>query len=190
MAGETMLPLIGNLCSDIELKFTPAGTAVANCTVASTPRVFDRTTNQWRDGQPLFMRCNLWREVAEHAAESLSKGARVLVVGKLRQRSFQTNEGEKRTVVELDVDEIGPSLRYATAKVTRTNGNGNGNQATNGFGRSGTRPASSVGSRDAAVADAWSTDNSAAGDRAGDGPWATPVFASAVAGVSADEPPF
>ncbi|WP_410640288.1 single-stranded DNA-binding protein [Amycolatopsis sp. lyj-346] len=119
MAGETTVTVVGNLTSDPELRFTPAGSAVANFTVASTPRTFDRESGAWRDGDALFLRCSLWREYAENVAESLVRGARVVVHGRLRQRSYDTKEGEKRTVVELEVDEIGPSLRYATAKVTK-----------------------------------------------------------------------
>jgi single-strand DNA-binding protein len=119
MAGETTVTVVGNLTSDPELRFTPAGSAVANFTVASTPRVFDRESGAWRDGDALFLRCSLWREYAENVAESLVRGTRVVVHGRLRQRSYDTKEGEKRTVVELEVDEIGPSLRYATAKVTK-----------------------------------------------------------------------
>ncbi|MEV0334506.1 single-stranded DNA-binding protein [Nocardia sp. NPDC050717] len=135
MPGETTLPLIGNLASDIELNFTPAGVAVANFTVASTPRVFDRTTGQWRDGDALFLRCNLWREAAENAAESLTKGARVLVMGKLKQRSYETRDGDKRTVYEIEVDEIGPSLRFARAKVTRALDRSRSGNRSNGFGQ-------------------------------------------------------
>lgn len=124
MAGETVVSVTGNLTSAPELRFTPAGVAVANFTVASTPRVFDRSNNEWKDGQALFMRCNIWREPAEHAAESLTQGSRVIVQGRLVQRSFETREGEKRTVVELEVDEIGASLKFATAKVTRVRRNG------------------------------------------------------------------
>lgn len=119
MAGETVITVVGNLTADPELRFTPSGAAVANFTVASTPRTFDRQTNEWKDGEALFLRCNIWREAAENVTESLTKGTRVIVSGRLKQRSFETREGEKRTVYELDVDEIGPSLRYATAKVTR-----------------------------------------------------------------------
>ncbi|MBV6758402.1 single-stranded DNA-binding protein [Rhodococcus opacus] len=121
MAGETPLTIIGNLTADPELRFTPAGAAVVNFTVASTPRTFDRQTNEWKDGEALFMRCNLWREAAENVAESLTRGARVIVSGRLGQRSYETREGEKRTVIELEVDEIGPSLRYATARVNKAN---------------------------------------------------------------------
>ena len=120
MAADTVITLIGKLTDNPELRFTPAGTPVANFTVASTPRMFDRNTNEWNDGETLFLRCTIWREPAENVAESLTRGARVIVSGKLKQRSYQTREGQNRTVVELDVDELGPSLRYATAKVNRT----------------------------------------------------------------------
>ncbi|MGW3961835.1 single-stranded DNA-binding protein [Amycolatopsis sp. NPDC005003] len=119
MAGETAVTVVGNLTSDPDLRFTPAGSAVANFTVASTARVFDRESGTWRDGDALFLRCSLWREYAENVAESLGRGTRVVVHGRLRQRSYDTKEGEKRTVMELEVDEIGPSLRYATAKVAK-----------------------------------------------------------------------
>src|SRR5699024_5821633 len=119
MAGETVITVVGNLTADPDLRFTQSGAAVANFTIASTPRVFDRQTGEWKDGEALFMRCSIWREAAENVAETLTRGARVVVTGRLKQRSFETREGEKRTVIELDVDEIGPSLRYATAKVTK-----------------------------------------------------------------------
>jgi single-strand DNA-binding protein len=119
MAGDTIITVVGNLTADPELRFTPSGAAVANFTVASTPRTFDRQTNEWKDGEALFLRCNIWRQAAENVAESLTRGARVVVTGRLKQRSFETREGEKRTVIELEVDEIGPSLRYATAKVNK-----------------------------------------------------------------------
>lgn len=120
MTGETVITVIGNLTGDPELRFTPSGAAVANFTVASTPRTFDRQSNEFKDGDTLFMRCSIWREAAENVAESLTKGTRVIVTGRLHQRSYETREGEKRTVVELQVDEVGPSLRYASAKITRT----------------------------------------------------------------------
>jgi len=127
MAGETVITVIGNLTADPELRFTPSGAAVANFTVASTPRTFDRQSGEWKDGDALFLRCNVWRQAAENVAESLTRGMRVMVQGRLRQRSFETREGEKRTVVELEVDEVGPSLRYATAKVNRVSrGSGSG----------------------------------------------------------------
>lgn len=129
MAGETPITLVGNLTADPELRFTPSGAAVANFTVASTPRTFDRNTNEWRDGEAMFLNCSVWRQAAENAAESLTKGMRVVVSGRLKARSFETREGEKRTVFEVDVDEIGPSLRYATARVTKTSGGGGGGGA-------------------------------------------------------------
>ncbi|WP_328609767.1 single-stranded DNA-binding protein [Amycolatopsis sp. NBC_00345] len=119
MAGDTVITVVGNLTSDPELRFTATGAAVASFTVASTPRALDRQTNEWKDGEALFLRCSLWRQAAENAAESLTRGTRVIVQGRLVQRSFETKEGEKRTVVELQVDEIGPSLRYATTTVNR-----------------------------------------------------------------------
>jgi len=119
MAGETTITLVGNLTDDIDLRYTPAGVAMAKFTVASTPRVFDRTASEYRDGDPLFLYCTAWRELAEHAAESLSKGARVSLTGRLRLTRWETPEGEKRSAYGLDVDEIGPSLRWATAKVNR-----------------------------------------------------------------------
>ena len=137
MAGETTITIVGNLTDDPELRFTPSGAAVAKFRIASTPRTLDRQTNEWKDGEPLFLACNIWRDAAEHVAESLQRGARVIVQGRLRQRSYETREGEKRTVYELEVDEIGPSLRYATAKVQRMNrsgGGGGGFGASNGGG--------------------------------------------------------
>jgi single-strand DNA-binding protein len=119
MAGETIITVVGNLTSDPELRYTQSGLAVANFTIASTPRNFDRTTNDWKDGEALFLRASCWREFAEHVAGSLTKGSRVIATGRLKQRSYETKEGEKRTSIELEVDEIGPSLRYATAQVTR-----------------------------------------------------------------------
>jgi single-strand DNA-binding protein len=119
VAGETVITVIGNLTADPELRFTPSGAAVANFTVASTPRTFDRQSGEWKDGEALFLRCNIWRQAAENTAESLTRGMRVIVSGRLRQRSFETREGEKRTVMEMEVDEVGPSLRYATAKVNK-----------------------------------------------------------------------
>ena len=119
MAGDTVITVIGNLTADPELRFTPSGAAVANFTIANTPRTFDRQTNEWKDLDTLFMRCSIWREAAENVAESLTKGMRVIASGRLVQRSYDTREGEKRTVTELQVEEIGPSLKNATAKVTR-----------------------------------------------------------------------
>ena len=133
MAGDTVITIIGNITGDPELRFTPSGAAVANFTVASTPRAFDRQSNEWKDGETLFMRCSVWRDAAENVAESLQRGTRVIVSGRLKSRSYETKEGEKRTVIEMEVDEVGPSLRYATAKVNKTQRGGGGG----GFGGSG-----------------------------------------------------
>lgn len=135
MAGDTVVTIIGNLTQDPELRFTPSGAAVANFTVASTPRAFDRQSSEWKDGETLFMRCSIWRDAAENVAESLGRGTRVIVSGRLKSRSYETKEGEKRTVVELEVDEIGASLRYATAKINRTQrGTGGGFNGGNSGG--------------------------------------------------------
>ena len=119
MSGETVITVVGNLTSDPEIRFTPSGAGVANFTIASTPRTFDKNSNEWKNGEALFLRCSIWREAASNVAESLERGMRVIAQGRLKQRSFETREGEKRTVIELEVDEIGPSVRYATAKVNR-----------------------------------------------------------------------
>jgi single-strand DNA-binding protein len=138
MAGETTITVVGNLTADPELRFTQSGAAVASFTVASTPRTFDKASGEWKDCEALFLRCNVWRQVAENVAESLTRGSRVLVSGRLRQRSFETKEGEKRTVIELEVDEIGPSLRYATAKVNKVSrGDGGGGFGGGGQSRGG-----------------------------------------------------
>jgi single-strand DNA-binding protein len=141
MAGETVITVVGNLTADPELRFTPSGAAVANFTVASTPRTFDRQSGEWKDGEALFLRCNIWRQAAENVAETLTRGSRVILQGRLRQRSFETREGEKRTVIEMEVDEVGPSLRYATAKinkVSRGGGSGGfGGDSGGGFGGGG-----------------------------------------------------
>ncbi len=162
MAGDTVITVVGNLTDDPELRFTPSGAAVANFTVASTPRSFNRQTSAWEDGDTLFMRCSVWRQPAENVAESLVRGTRVVVTGRLKQRSYETREGEKRTVVEMEVDEIGPSLRYATAKVQKTQ-------------RSGTGPAGGTGGGAAAGSDPWASSTPAAD------PWASDTT---------DEPPF
>jgi single-strand DNA-binding protein len=120
MSADTVITVVGNLTGDPELRFTPSGAAVASFTIASTPRSFDRASNEWKDGETLFLRCSIWRQPAEHVGESLTRGTRVIAQGRLKQRSYETSEGEKRTVVELDVDEVGPTLRYATATVNRT----------------------------------------------------------------------
>ncbi len=137
MAGDTVITIIGNLTADPELRFTPSGAAVANFTVASTPRQFDRQSNEWKDGETLFMRCSVWRDAAENVAESCQRGMRVIVSGRLKSRSYETKEGEKRTVVEMDVDEIGPSLRSATAKVNKTQRGGGGGGFGGGQGNQG-----------------------------------------------------
>ena len=126
MAGETIITVVGNLTADPELRYTQGGLAVANFTIASTPRSFDRASNDWKDGEALFLRASVWREFAEHVAGSLTKGSRVVATGRLKQRSYATKEGERRTAIELEIDEIGPSLRYATAQVTRRPAGGGG----------------------------------------------------------------
>ena len=170
MAGDTTITIVGNLTADPELRFTPSGAAVANFTVASTPRIYDRQSGEWKDGEALFLRCNIWREAAENVAESLTRGSRVIVSGRLKQRSFETREGEKRTVVEVEVEEIGPSLRYATAKVNKASRSGSGG---GGFGSGG-------GSRSAPA-------QASAGS--GDDPWGS-APASGSFGGGDDEPPF
>lgn len=180
--GDTIITVIGNLTADPELRFTPAGAAVANFTVASTPRIFDRQSNEWKDGEALFMRCNIWREAAENVAESLSRGSRVIVSGRLKQRSYETREGEKRTVMELEVDEIGPSLKYATAKVTKASRNGgSGNSAP--ARQSGGAPAD----------DPWGGSSGPAAQGGGapkDDPWGQAPQQHAMSGAAGDEPPF
>ena len=140
MAGETVITVVGNLTADPELRFLPSGAAVANFTVASTPRTFDKQSGEWKDGDALFLSCSVWRQAAENVAETLHKGMRVIVQGRLRQRSYETQQGERRTVVELEVDEIGPSLRYATAAVTRTTGGGGQGGGFGRLWRAGRRP--------------------------------------------------
>jgi single-strand DNA-binding protein len=140
-AGDVVVTIIGNLTADPELRFTPSGAAVANFRVASTPRVLDRATNEWKDGEPFFIACNVWRQHAENVAETLTKGMRVIVTGRLKQRSYETREGEKRTVIEMEVDEVGPSLKYATAKVNRVQRGGGGGGFGESAGGGGTAPA-------------------------------------------------
>lgn len=140
MAGETVMTVVGNLTADPELRFTANGAAVANFTVASTPRTYDRASNEWKDGAALFLRCNIWRDAAENVAESLSKGMRVIVTGRLRQRSYETQDGEKRTIYELEVDEVGPSLRFASARVERQNRSGSGSHGFPGNNDSVAKP--------------------------------------------------
>ena len=165
-AGDVTVTVVGNLTDDPELRFTPSGAAVANFTVASTPRFLDKNTNEWKDGDALFLRCSIWRQAAEYVAESLQRGTRVIVQGRLRQRSYETKEGEKRTVVELEVDEVGPSLRYANAKVNKVQRAGGGGGGGGGFGGGG--------------------GNSAPVDD----PWGSAPPASSGGGGFADEPPF
>ncbi|MBN9109693.1 MAG: single-stranded DNA-binding protein [Pseudonocardia sp.] len=159
MAGETVITVVGNLTADPELRFTPSGAAVANFTVASTPRTFDRQSGEWKDGEALFLRCNVWRQAAENVAETLTRGMRVMVQGRLKQRSFETREGEKRTVVELEVDEVGPSLKYATAKVNKVSrgegggGFGGGGGGFGGGGGGGNRPSGGGGGGGGGYAD-------------------------------------
>jgi len=140
-AGDITVTVIGNLTNDPELRFTPSGAAVASFTVASSSRVLDKTTNEWKDGDTVFMRCSVWRQYAENVAESLTKGTRVIVSGRLKQRSYETREGEKRQVMELEVEDVGPALRYATAKVTRTQSQGGGFGGGNGGGGGASAPA-------------------------------------------------
>jgi single-strand DNA-binding protein len=165
MAGETIITVVGNLTADPELRYTQGGLAVANFTIASTPRSFDRASNDWKDGEALFLRASCWREFAEHVAGSLTKGSRVVATGRLKQRSYETKEGEKRTSIELEVDEIGPSLRYATAQVTRAAGGGGSRGAGGGGGGGGSQgqvadePWSASGPA-AASGDVWNTPGS------------------------------
>jgi single-strand DNA-binding protein len=169
-AGDTNITLIGNLTDDPELRFTPSGAAVAKFRVASTPRYLDRQSGEWKDGEALFLTCNVWRQAAEHVAESLQRGTRVIISGRLRQRSYETKEGEKRTVFEVEVDEIGPSLRYATAKVQKMSRSGGGGGG--GYGAGGAAPSD----------DPWASATPAA-----------PAQADSSAGGSGnfnDEPPF
>ncbi|UAL29964.1 single-stranded DNA-binding protein [Nocardioides rotundus] len=192
MAGETVITVVGNLVDDPELRFTPSGAAVANFRIASTPRTFDRQTNEWKDGEALFLTCSVWRQAAENVAESLQKGMRVVVQGRLKSRQFETREGEKRTVFEIDVDEVGPSLRYATAKVQRTTRQGGGG----GYGQQSGGGQSQQGGGVPAD-DPWATPAPQSGGNQGWGgqpqqggggqdPWAAP----GVGGGSNDEPPF
>ena len=178
MAGETIITVVGNLVDDPELRFTPSGAAVANFRIASTPRTFDRQANEWKDGEALFLTCSVWRQAAENVAESLQKGMRVVVQGRLKSRQYETREGERRTVFEIDADEVGPSLKYATAKVTRDTRSGGG-----GYGQSGSQAPS--GAEDPWATPAPQQGGGGAGAPAGGGqdPWGAP-------GVSSDEPPF
>jgi single-strand DNA-binding protein len=170
MAGETVITVVGNLTADPELRFTPSGAAVASFTIASTPRTFDRNSNEWKDGEALFLRCSIWRQAAENVAESLTRGMRVVAQGRLKQRSYETREGEKRTVVEMEVEEVGPSLKYATAKVNRTQ---RGSSSGGGYGSSGSGDSGGGAS--------------SGGGGGNDDPWGS---APSSGGGFSDEPPF
>lgn len=176
MAGDTQITLIGNLTGDPELRFTPSGAAVANFTVASTPRTFDRQSSEWKDGDTMFLNCSIWRQAAENVAETLSKGMRVIVQGRLKSRSYDDREGNRRTVFEVDVEEVGPSLRYATAKVNRTSGQGGGGwQGGGGQGGSHERGGQAGG-------DNWQSGGSQSSNRGpANDPWAS---------AQSEEPPF
>ncbi|GGW52913.1 single-stranded DNA-binding protein 2 [Streptomyces lucensis JCM 4490] len=193
MAGETVITVIGNLVDDPELRFTPSGAAVAKFRVASTPRTFDRQTNEWKDGESLFLTCSVWRQAAENVAESLQRGMRVIVQGRLKQRSYEDREGVKRTVYELDVDEVGPSLRNATAKVTKTAGGARGGQGGYGGGGGqqggggwGGGPGGGQQGGGAPADDPWATGAPAGGNQGGGG-WGG---GSGGGGGYSDEPPF
>ena len=181
MAGETTITIVGNLVDDPDLRFTPSGAAVANFRIASTPRTFDKQTNEWKDGETLFMTCAVWRQAAENVAESLQRGMRVLVQGRLKARSFETREGEKRTVFEIDVDEVGPSLRNATAKVTRASRSGGEGGYSGSSSPAGGQQSNQGGN------DPWATSAPVGGgqqsNQGGNDPWAAPAGGS-------DEPPF
>ncbi|KMS87050.1 MULTISPECIES: single-stranded DNA-binding protein [Streptomyces] len=192
MAGETVITVIGNLVDDPELRFTPSGAAVAKFRVASTPRTFDRQTNEWKDGESLFLTCSVWRQAAENVAESLQRGMRVIVQGRLKQRSYEDREGVKRTVYELDVEEVGPSLRNATAKVTKTAGGARGGQGGYGGGGGqggggwGGGPGGGQQGGGAPADDPWATGAPAGGQQGGGG-WGG---GSGGGGGYSDEPPF
>ena len=181
MAGDTVITVVGNLTADPELRFTPSGAAVANFTVASTPPTFDKNTNAWKDGEALFLRCSVWRQAAENVAESLHRGTAVIVQGRLKQRSYETKEGEKRTVYELDVEEVGPSLKFATAKVTKASRGGGGGGG--GYGGGGGGQSFSGGGSGGGGGGGSASSN--------DDPWATaPAGGGASSGDWSDEPPF
>ncbi|MEU7566419.1 single-stranded DNA-binding protein [Streptomyces fradiae] len=191
MAGETVITVVGNLVDDPELRFTPSGAAVAKFRVASTPRTFDRQTNEWKDGESLFLTCSVWRQAAENVAESLQRGMRVVVQGRLKQRSYEDREGVKRTVFELDVEEVGPSLKNATAKVTKTTGRGGqggyGGSQQGGQGGWGGAPGGQGGQQGggAPADDPWAGGAPAGGQQGGQGGWG-----GSSGGGYSDEPPF
>ncbi|QBI56719.1 single-stranded DNA-binding protein [Streptomonospora litoralis] len=191
MAGETQITLVGNLVDDPELRFTPSGAAVANFRVASTPRIFDRQSGEWRDGESMFLTCSVWRQYAENVAESLQRGMRVIVQGRLKQRSFETKEGEKRTVFEIDVDEVGPALRSATAKVTKVQRQGG---QGGGFGGGGGYGGGQGGGQGGGYGNQGGGFGGSQGGRSGppaDDPWATGGGGGGFGGGGfSDEPPF
>ncbi|MFF9791915.1 single-stranded DNA-binding protein [Streptomyces bacillaris] len=197
MAGETVITVVGNLVDDPELRFTPSGAAVAKFRVASTPRIFDRQTNEWKDGEGLFLTCSVWRQAAENVAESLQRGMRVVVQGRLKQRSYEDREGVKRTVYELDVEEVGPSLKNATAKVTKTTGRG-GQGGQGGYGGGGQQGGGNwgggpggggqQGGGGAPADDPWATGAPSGGQQGGGGGWGGNPGGSG--GGYSDEPPF
>jgi len=200
MAGDTQITVVGNLVSDPELRYTPTGVAVANFRIASTPRTFDRQANEWKDGDSLFLTCNVWRQAAENVAESLQRGMRVVVQGRLHQRSYETREGEKRTVFEVEVDDVGPSLRNASAKVTKSNrsgggggggfgsGGGGGGQGGGGQGGGGQGGGGQGAGGGGGQGGSGGYGGSSGGGRGGDDPWASD---SGFGGEgSSDEPPF
>ncbi|MFE3457898.1 single-stranded DNA-binding protein [Nocardiopsis aegyptia] len=197
MAGETQITLVGNLVDDPELRFTPSGAAVANFRVASTPRNFDKASGEWKDGESMFLTCTVWRQYAENVAESLQRGMRVIVQGRLKQRSYETREGEKRTVYEIDVDEVGPALRSATAKVTKTQrpGGGGGFGGGGGGGFGGGQPqAGGYGNQGGGFGGQQGGQGGGRGGAPADDPWATNGgggggFGGGGGGFS-DEPPF
>ncbi|GAA2564919.1 single-strand DNA-binding protein [Neomicrococcus aestuarii] len=188
MAGETVITVIGNLTSDPELRFTPSGSAVANFTIASTPRTFDRQSNEWKDGEALFLRASVWREAAENVAETLTKGMRVIAQGRLKSRSYETKEGERRTVMELEVEEIGPSLRFASAKVSRAQRSGGGGGNFGGGNSGGNFNGGNSGG-----GGNWGAAN-AQPQRQNDNPWESSASTSSSDGwgndLGNDEPPF
>lgn len=192
MAGETIITVVGNLTNDPELRFTPSGSAVANFTIASTPRTFDKQSNEWKDGETLFLRASVWREAAENVAETLTKGTRVVAQGRLKSRSYETKEGEKRTVMELEVDEVGPSLRYASAKVTRAQRSGGGGGNFGGSSGGGNNSGSNTGGSGSNQGGGWNNPGSNQGQQADD-PWATPAGGNSGGwgnGPDSNEPPF
>ncbi|MEU6208707.1 single-stranded DNA-binding protein [Streptomyces sp. JL4002] len=197
MAGETVITVVGNLVDDPELRFTPSGAAVAKFRVASTPRTFDRQTNEWKDGESLFLTCSVWRQAAENVAESLQRGMRVIVQGRLRQRSYEDREGVKRTVYELDVEEVGPSLKNATAKVAKTTGRGGqggygggGQQQQGGGGGWGGSSGGGQQGGGAPSDDPWASSAPAGGQQQGGGGGGWGGSSGGSGGGYSDEPPF